>query len=58
MLWCTSHYKSGFAKKKAKELRKSGEFKKVWLGSYLKEYDSRTGQEETFCKIYVEEDSL
>ena len=46
--WCTSHYKTSFAKEKAKELRAQGY--KVRLGSYIKE------DGETYCKIYLIQD--
>ena len=42
-----SHCTSSHAKEVAKELRDSGEYLKVKLGSYLKENGK------TYCKIYV-----
>jgi len=45
--YCTSYYETGFCKTKARELRQSGEYDAVRLGSYLKENGK------TYCKIYV-----
>lgn len=53
MLWCTSHYKLEFAKSKAKELRNNSKYKRVYLGNFITEYDSRTGKKEIYVKIYV-----
>ena len=46
--WCTGHYKTDFAKEKAKELREQGYT--VKYGSYIKENDA------TYCKIYLVKD--
>ena len=46
--WCTGHYEVESAKKTAKELRKSGKYKKVRLGYYLVEEGKK------YCRIYVE----
>ena len=44
--WCTGHYKTDFAKEKAKELRKQGY--KAKLGYYIKDENG-----ESYCKIYL-----
>ncbi len=45
--YCTSHFTAESAKAMAKELRASGEYSRVKLGSYLKE------EGKTYCKVYV-----
>lgn len=46
--WCTSHYKHDYCLEKAKELRKSGKYKKVRIGYTI----VVNGQK--YSKIYVE----
>lgn len=43
--WCVSHYRTNYAKEKAKELRNQGY--KVKFGYYIKE------EFNTYCKIYL-----
>jgi hypothetical protein len=45
--YCTGHYTTEYCRKKAKELRGSGEYQSVKLGAYLKE-DGKS-----YCKIYI-----
>ena len=49
--WCKSHYRHDFCLKKAKELRAEGQ--RVKVGYTIKEYDSRTGQDEKYSRIYI-----
>jgi hypothetical protein len=46
--YTTEHLEVDYAKKLAKELRASGKYKVVKLGSYLKE------RGKSYCKIYVD----
>jgi hypothetical protein len=46
--WCTSHYRHEYCLEKAKELRKSGKYKKVRVGYTV----VVNGQK--YSKIYIE----
>lgn len=52
MLWCTAEYSVDFCKRKAKELRKTGKYKKVSYRKTCRDY-AGDGKLKDFGKIYV-----